>query len=147
MAYNENIIKRTAFVHLVHPGHASATVANTNTGVFIPAGAIVTGVKLVTGGAVTVASLSNVIFGISVGSISIVSNNNKISVKASAISAVDLTLAVGAGGVIIRSDTNSANRPGELIIGQVSTGTAATGVTADYDLYVDYLYCPVHDVS
>jgi hypothetical protein len=145
MANNENIIKRTAFVHLVHPGHASATVATSNTGVFIPAGAIVTGMRMLAGGPVTAASLSNAVIGISVGSVSIGSNNNIISAKAVQTIPKSLTLAVSADGILIPSDTNSANRPGEIRIGYVSTGTAATGVTADYDLYVDYLYCSSHD--
>lgn len=139
MANNQFMIKRTAFAHLVHPGHASATGNTSNTGVYIPAGAIVTGMRILSGGAVTGgASLSNAVFGISVGAISIASNNNVQSAKIVQTIPKSLTLAVTADGILVGTG-------GELKVEYVSTGTAATGVTADYDLYVDYLYCPDHD--
>lgn len=136
---NEFNINRVAKAHLVHPGHASATGNTTNTGVFIPKGAIVTGVRMMAGGAITgAASLSNAIFGISVGTVSIVSNNNIQSVKVVQTAPVALTLAVGPGGVLVPAT-------GELKVEYVSTGTAATGVTMDFDIYVDYLFVADHD--
>lgn len=139
MARNDFMVKRTAFAHLVHPGHASATGNSTNTGVSIPAGAIVTGIKMLSGGAITgAASLSNAIFGISVGTVSIASNNNVQSAKIWQTIPKALTLAVTADGVLIPAT-------GELKVEYVSTGAGATGVTADFDIYVDYLYCSDHD--
>lgn len=139
MANNQFVIKRTAFAHLVHPGSASATGNTTNTGVYIPAGAIVTGIRCFSGGAVTGgASLSNAIMGVSVGAISIGSNNNIQSAKIVQTIPKSLTLAVSADGIYVGTG-------GELKVEYVSTGTAATGVTADFDMYVDYLYCTDHD--
>ena len=136
---NKFNVNRVAHVHLVHPGHASATGNTTNTGVIIPKGAIVTGLRVVSGGAVTGgASLSNAIFGISVGSVSIVSNNNVQSGKIVQTIPTALTLAGGPGGVIVPAT-------GNLLVEYVSTGTAATGITADFDLYVDYLFVTDHD--
>ena len=130
---------RTAFAHLVHPGHASATGNTTNTGVIIPKGAIVTGVRFYSGGAVTGgASLSNAIFGMSVGTVSILSNNNVQSAKIVQTIPKLGTLAVSADGIVIPAT-------GELLVEYVSTGTAATGVTADFDVYVDYLFVTSHD--
>jgi len=147
MAYNNTLVKRTAFVHLAHPGNASVTGNTSATGVFIPAGAIVTGVKMFTGAITGGASLSNAIFGISVGSISIVSNNNVQSVKVIADTPVALTLAGQPAGVPMASDAASENRPGEVLVEYVSTGTAATGITCNVDMYIDYLYATDHDTN
>ena len=134
---NQFGVNRVAFAHLVHPGHASVTGNTTNTGVIIPKGAIVTGARIFAGGAVTGASLSNAIFGISVGSVAIISNNNIQSVKIINTIPLGLTMAQP-GGVVIPAT-------GELLVEYVSTGTAATGVTSDFDLYVDYLFVTAHD--
>lgn len=139
MAKNEFLVKRTAFAHLVHPGHASATGNSSATSAYVPAGAIVTGIKILSGGAITgAASLSNAILGVSIGAISIGSNNNIQSAKIVQTIPKALTLAVTADGILIGTG-------GVLNIEYVSTGTAATGVTADFDVYVDYLYAPDHD--
>jgi len=136
---NEFIAHRIAHAHLVHPGNASVTGNTTNTGIIIPKGALVTGVKMYTGNAVTGgASLSSAIFGISVGTVSIVSNNNVQSVKVLQTAIVPLTLAVGTDGLVIPAT-------GELKVEYVSTGTAATGITCDFDLYVDYIFVQDHD--
>lgn len=132
---NEN---RVAFVHLVHPGHGSATGNTTNTGVIIPKGAIVTGARIFSGGALTgAASLSNAILGISVGTVEVLSNNNIASVKIIQTIPLGLTMKQP-GGVVIPAT-------GNIIVEFVSTGTAATGVTADFDLYVDYIFVTAHD--
>lgn len=129
---------RVAFAHLVHPGHASATGNTTNTGVIIPKGAIVTGARIFSGGAITgAASLSDAIFGVSVGTVELLSNSNKQSVKIIQTIPVGLTMKQP-GGVVIPAT-------GNLIVEYVSTGTAATGVTSDFDLYVDYLFVTAHD--
>lgn len=139
MANNDFLIKRTAFAHLVHPGHASATGNSTQTGAYIPAGAIVTGIRCFSGGAVTGgASLSNAIMNVSVGAISIGSNNNIQSAKIVQTIPKLLTLAVTADGIYIGTG-------GYVNVEYVSTGTAATGVTADFDMYIDYIYCADHD--
>jgi len=139
MATNDFTVKRTAMAHLVHPGHASVTVSPTDTGIYIPTGAIVTGIKMFTANAVTGgASLSNAVFGISVGAISIASNSNKQSVMVLQTAVVPAVLAVGTNGLYIGTG-------GNLLVEFVSTGGAATGVTADFDIYVDYLYASDHD--
>lgn len=135
---NEFKINRNAHVHVVHPGNAAGTGRTTNTGVILPKGAIITGIRLFSGGGITgAASLSNAILGMSIGSVGIISNNNIQSVKILQTTPVALTLAA-AGGVVVPAT-------GNLIVEFVSAGTAATGVTADFDIYVDYLFVTDHD--
>jgi hypothetical protein len=135
---NEYMVKRTAFAHLVHPGHASASANSSNTGVQVPAGAIVTGIKMFTGGAVTGgASLSNAPIQISAGAEALLTNNVVLSAKMLQTRAMTLAL--------VTADAKHVSAGGELKVEYVSTGTAATGVTADFDIYVDYLYTSAHD--
>ena len=60
MSKNEFQINRTAFAHVVHAGHASA-VASTQTEAYIPAGAIVTGMKIFSYGAPVLATGASVV--------------------------------------------------------------------------------------
>jgi hypothetical protein len=46
---------------------------------------------------------------------------------------------------LVTADAKPIAVGGELKVEYVSTGTDATGVTADFDIYVDYLYCTDHD--
>ena len=134
---NELLLKRTAFTNVTYPGHASAD-ASTQTGVYIPTGAIVTGIKVVAGGALTDMSLaSNATMTPYVGAAALASNNNVISAKVIQTAVRDIGLAA-TGGVYITAG-------GLLDIDFGSTHTDATGMTADFDIYVDYLYCNDHD--
>lgn len=142
MAANEMMVKRTAFVNLTHPGHASASANSTNTGVYIPAGAIITGVKFYSGGAVTGgASLSDarinlsVGTGLALGATATASNRQSALVVQTAVKNYSLS---SADGMPVLTG-------GYLLAEYVSTGTAATGVTADFDVYVDYLFVADHD--
>lgn len=139
MSKNEFQIKRTAFAHITHPGHASAT-ASTQTGAYIPAGAIVTGMRLFAGGAVTLATASNATVTPYVGAIALASNNNILSAVV-VQTAVNTLVLASAEGVYVSAG-------GYLDVDFASSGDSdSTGLTADFDIYVDYLYCPDRDAS
>ena len=136
MSKNEFQISRTAFANVTYPGHATAT-ASTATGAYIPAGAIVTGVRLFPGGAVTLDVASNATVTPYVSNVALASNNNILS--AVVVQTAANTLVLGsAEGVYI-----PAGAYVDVDFG--STHTDATGMTADFDMYIDYLYCPDHD--
>lgn len=135
---NEYNIKRTAFANITYPGHASAT-ASTATGVYIPAGAIVTGIRCLNVDGLTDLSVaSNATMTPYVGAIAIGSNNNVVSAKVVSSIAKLMTIAATADGVYLSTG-------GVLAFSFGSTHTDATGMTADFDVYVDYIYCNERD--
>lgn len=136
MSKNEFQISRTAFANVTVPGNVTAT-GSTATGAYIPAGAIVTGIRFLAGGAVTLASASDVTVTPYVGAVALASNDNKLSTVVVQTVANTVGLAV-AEGVWLGTG-------GYIDVDFGSTGTAGTGITADFDMYVDYLYCPDHD--
>lgn len=137
MSKNTFQIKRTAFAHIVHAGHASAT-ASTQTDAYIPSGAIVTGMKMFTFAAQVLATGSNATVQPCVGAVALGSNDNVMSAKAVETVAHSLKM-VAAQGVYIPTG-------GYLDIDFGSSGDSdSTGMTGDFDIYVDYLYCPNRD--
>jgi hypothetical protein len=139
MSKNEFQLKRTAFAHVVHAGHASAT-ASTQTAAYIPAGAIVTGMRIFTYAAQVLATGSNATVTPYVGAVALASNNNVMS--AVAVQTAVNTLVLGsAEGVYVPTG-------GYLDIDFGSSGDSdSTGMTGDFDIYVDYIYCPDRDLA
>ena len=139
MSKNEFQLKRTAFAHVVHAGHASATNSTTTTA-YIPAGAIVTGMRIFTHEAQVLATGSNVTMTPYVGAVALASNNNIVSAKA-VETVVHSLVMVAAQGIYVPTG-------GFMDIDFGSSGDSdSTGMTGDFDIYVDYLYCPDRDIA
>ena len=82
MATNEFQIKRVAFANFTVPTsiiQALSANMSVETDVYVPAGAIVTGVRIYTGGAVTLSGASNCYIRAYVGDQALCSNDNLIS--------------------------------------------------------------------
>ena len=138
MATNELQIERVAFANFTVPVILTAT-SSLQTEVYIPAGAVVTGVKFYAGGAVTLAAASNLTITPYVGAQALCSDGNKISVEV--IETVMLPqVLVHADGIVVPVG-------GLLDIDFGSSGAGASDLVADVDVYVEYLYCPDLDAS
>ena len=130
--YNDTLAKRTAFVNITIPGAASAqsTVA---TGVYIPKGAIVTGLRWNSQDAVTIANASATAVlnagGTALASAWIVKNMGAQTVPTS-------TALSAAAGIALTIDSEL-----QLVV-QASSNTSAV---ASYDFYVDYLFVSGHE--
>lgn len=136
MSYNEFLVNRTAAGVFNFPANAvgiSASTITTNTGVKIPAGAIVTGIRYV-GAAITGAvSAANLTIQALVGT-QVLGTNNLVATAAlvntvanvQALSATQGVRVAAGGDLIIAFGTTGANRS------DVSTGPC--------QVYVDYLY-------
>jgi len=137
MSKNEFQIKRTAFANVTVPGHITVSDLSVQTGAYVPAGAIVTGIRMFAGGAVTLASASNATVTPYVYTQALASDNNILS-SCAILNVIKTLVLASAQGVFIGTG-------GLVDVDFGSTGTAATGMTGDFDIYVDYLYCPDHD--
>lgn len=121
---NEFLTSRTAYASITIP-NAATTVS---TGVFIPAGAIVTGIRMNAPSAVTLTGASATVQ-LMVGAVSIVATSNVSALGAQTVPSVK-ALATTAGNYIsVDSEIQ--------LIAQASSNSAAT---ATYQVYVDYLY-------
>ena len=125
MAKNEFLVNRTAKASFTIPNLSAATTVSS--GVYIPAGAIVTGMRVIAPSAVTLSAASATI-AFRIGTVNIVATQRVSAMPAvstPAISALATTAGIYAAG-------------GELnMIAQASSNSAAT---ATYDIYVDYIY-------
>lgn len=137
---NEFKVKRVAFENFTVPTSLTAT-ASVGTGIYIPAGAIVTGIKAFAGGAVTLAAASNAtvlpIVGTSNSTVAL-ATNNRVASAAIVQTAVKSVGVAAADGIYVPYG-------GYVTVNFGSTGTAATGIVADADLYVEYLYVVDND--
>jgi len=133
------LVKRTAFANITHPGHASAT-ASVQTGAYIPAGAIVTGIRVMAGGAVTLADNSDATMTPYVGTLALGSNDEIISVNVIQTQPHFIDLAGASGTIGIHVSAG-----GYLDMDFGSTHTDSTDSVADFDIYVDYLFTADHD--
>lgn len=127
---NELNIKRTAFANIIIPNVATTV----STGVYIPKGAIVTGLRWCSPNAVTLTAASATV----APRISSVNLCATVVVSALGASATPVTTALStAAGILVTVDS-------ELnLIAQASSNSAAT---ASYDFYVDYIYANAHEV-
>lgn len=106
-------------------GNAAST---TYTGLIIPKGAIITGVRIVAPNANTITGASGTVQ-IAVGAVSIVATSNISTLAAQTVPRI-VALATTGGNYL------TAN--GELVIIEGTTNNASA--TASYDVYVDYIY-------
>jgi hypothetical protein len=122
---NEFNVARVAKASFTIPNLSAATTVSS--GVFIPAGAIITGLRMVAPAAVTLTGASATVAA-RVGSVAIM-----------ATSRVSALPAVSTPSIVALATTTGIYSPGgELtLIAQASSNSAAT---ATYDVYVDYLY-------
>lgn len=137
MAKNENFIQRTAFATFDIPNTVVTTIADIQTDAFVPAGAIVTGIRFLLHSETAIESLGNITLQPNVGAIKIGHDD----VTATALLTLDvvktqaLTITpvyIGTGGYINLEWGSSAGK---------------SDVTGVADVYVDYIYCGDRDKS
>lgn len=144
MAKNELLIHRTAFGTFSlaasenTANHSSNVLTLRTTGLRIPAGAIVTGIRVFSFGAPTVSGCKDATINAYIGAVALGTNDVKASVllaqtKAGNIAPAANALYVGAGG--------------DVAVVLASSDNARSGIIFDCDLYIDYLYCADRDAS
>jgi len=121
---NEHVVQRTAVASFAL-SNAAATVTS---GVYIPAGAIITGIRICSPDAVTLTNASATVVP-KVGTEALCATVNMSDLPAQ--TAVATTEVTAAAGKYITADGEL-----NLVIGASATSTAA----GTYDYYVDYLY-------
>ena len=140
---NEYKIHRVAFGNITMPTNNSANTASTlsvGTGVYVPAGAIVTGIKFRPGGAITNgANFKNATVNVYVGTV-VMGTNNRVASQAILQTDVKSLSPAAADGVYVPAT-------GEVVVHFDSSDSARTGVAFDTDVYVDYLYCADRDAA
>jgi hypothetical protein len=123
---NELLIKKTAFYGPVTLGNAATTWTSS---VFIPAGAIITGARVMAPGAVTTTDASATIC-LYVSSTPIVSTTKINAVVGAQTIPVNMTL-IQAGGVYV---------PATAALAVYVSASSSSACTAVVNFYVDYLY-------
>lgn len=120
---NELVVKRTAVASFA----LSNGAATVNSGVIIPAGAIITGLRVHSPDAVTLTGAAGTVVP-KVGTVAIAATVNISDLPAQTVPAIS-ALATTAGIYCAGGELN-------LVCGTTNTSTAA----GTYDYYVDYLY-------
>jgi hypothetical protein len=126
MANNELLIKKTAVLDGIAIGNIAATHGQ---GVFIPAGAIITGITLIAPGAVTTTDASATIV-LKVGTFPIVATTK--------INAAIPAQTVGTKIALLTTAGLYVPTTGELNL--VVSASANSSCNATVDIYVDYMY-------
>jgi hypothetical protein len=143
MGKNEFNVRRIAFGNVTFPANTSANTASTisaSANVYIPKGAIVTGIRYFALGALTnVSALKNATINPSVGGIVLGTNNLVGSTALTAAVAYTQALAV-AGGVYLSAG-------GNLLVNIASSDSDRIAVAGTFDIYVEYLYCDDRDLT
>jgi len=129
---NDLFVKRTAFANITLPGSASAATT-VSTGVYIPKGAIVTGLRWNSGDAVTIANASATIQP-NVGTVALCATVKILSLGAQ--TTPTSTALSNAAGIAVTADSEFN------IYVQASSNTSAV---ASYDFYIDYMYVSSHE--
>lgn len=121
---NEFLVQRTV--------KTSFTIANaattTASGIIIPKGAIVTGVRVVAPSAVTLTNASGTVQ-IAVGAVNVCATSNISALGAQTVPGIKALATTGGNYLTVNSEIS-------IIEGTTNTSTAS----ATYDVYVDYLY-------
>ena len=140
MSSNQFNIRRTAFANFDIPQGVTDTVLTVTTDTWIPTGAIVTGIRFFAAAAfVGAATFGDATMTPAVGAVVIGSNDVKVT------EGCLQTVAVSQSIVTIQAFLIKTGAFLAIHIG--TTDQATSGVTADCDIYVDYLYCPDRDLS
>lgn len=121
---NEQVVKRTAVASFALSNGATTLYS----GVLIPAGAIVTGIRLHSPDAVTLTNASATVVP-KIGTVAIAATVNMSDLPAQTVPAI--TALATTAGIYVPADGDF-----NLVIGTTNTSTAA----GTYDYYVDYLY-------
>jgi hypothetical protein len=127
MAKNEFLVQRIAKATFTLNGALTATSLHSS-GVYIPKGAIITGIRMVAPNAVTLTAASGTVQ-LAVGAVNIVATSNVSALGAVTVPSIK-ALATTTGNYI------TVNSEIKLTEG-VSNNSSAV---ASYDVYVDYLY-------
>lgn len=140
MANNQFNIKRTAFANFSTPSGVTNAVRTVVTDAWIPTGAIITGIRFFAAAAfIGAATFGAATINAAVGAVVI--GSNELGVTQAILQTVAVSNSVvNDNGLLIKTGAFLALHFG------TSNGTS-TGVTADADIYVDYLYCPARDLS
>jgi hypothetical protein len=128
---NKFEIKRTGYGRLTL-NNAATTI---NTGIFIPKGAIITGITWCSADAVTISATTLATGQWRCGTVALCATLNLSVIGASGI---PTTTALTAGRLV---GDNSLNNQINFICGS----SVSTGATGSYDVYVDYLYVNEHE--
>jgi hypothetical protein len=121
---NEFLTKRTAYASITIPNVATTV----STGVFIPAGAIVTGIRMNAPSAVTLTGASATVQ-LVIGAVSVVATSNVSALGAQTVPSVKAMATTAGNYITVDSELQ--------LIAQASSNSAAT---AAYQVFVDYLY-------
>lgn len=140
MAANLFNIRRVAFGNFSLPTNNSDNTASTlsaNAGVYVPKGAIVTGIYFLPGDALTnMSNFKNATCNVKVGSLTL-GTNDRVASQA---------LVQTAGASIALSVTPIyVSVGGDVIVHFASSDNARTGIVLNADVYVEYLYCDDRD--
>ena len=151
MAQNPFLIQRVAFGNVTVPTILSVSNTESRSAsvagkVYIPTGALITGIKLFAADALTLSQAKNATINVYVG-------------QGTASSAYQplLTNNVVASGKIVQTNLHTAalftanavpiTVGGYLIVSFGSSDSDGSAVAADADLYVEYLYCSDRDTN
>jgi len=145
MAKNELLIKRTAFGQATlaltdnTANHSSNILTLNTTGLFIPTGAIITGIRYFTFPAVTNgsgmknATINCYIGNVALGTNDVVASNVIKQTVAGSQAPVAGIFYVGTGGTV------------QVVL--ASSDNARSGVAFNADVYIDYIYCGDRDIT
>lgn len=139
---NEFLIGRTAFGKFAlaasenTANHSSNVLTLRTEGVYIPSGAIVTGIRTFAAGAVTASGCQNATLNAYIGTLALGTNN----VVASVVVAQTVAGSINAAGSGVYVPTG-----GTVAMVLASSGAARSGIVLDGDVYVDYIYCGDRD--
>jgi len=137
---NQFKIKRTAFANFTVPIGVTNTVLTVATTAYVPAGAIITGIRFFPFAAFTgAATYADATINVAVGANVVGTNDRKLTeALVQTVAATMSPVAAGAVAVLTGGFVN-------LHFG--TTNVATSGVTADSDIYVDYLYAGDRDTA
>jgi hypothetical protein len=140
---NEFNVRRVAVGNFSMPTNTAANTASTlsvGAGVYIPAGAIVTGIKFLPAGALSnAANFKSATVNLYVGTL-VIGTDDRVASAAIVQTAVGSLAPKAADGVYVPAG-------GEVIIHFASSDSARTGIAFDSDVYVEYLYCSDRDIA
>lgn len=141
MAFNEFYVHRVAFGNFTFPTNTSANTASTLSanvvGAYIPKGAIIRGIALFPGGALTnMSAMKDGTINFLVGGQAIGTNDRKCS--EAIVQTVAATMAPAAAGMYVSVG-------GQLVANIASSDSDRSAIAADCDVYVEYLYCAEND--
>ena len=143
MAKNEFDIRRVAFGQFTFPTNTSANTASTLTAdcnVYIPKGAIVTGIRYFVLGAITnISAMKNGTINLLVGAQALGTANLVASAALVATNALSQAVATNAGLYV--------SVGGPLLVNFASSDADRSAISGTGDVYVEYLYCSERDIT